>query len=243
MWDVVVFSESQDASAGLTLFAPVSDDVYATSGDDLYIKRSARYLIGAFAFGDTVARARVVTPSMGSLEREVPIFRTFGNIRLVDLPHFRRPDLLEENEPLNFYIQNGAAEQDYGVVFLSSVPRLSKVSWDLVMRFTGSTSLTANAWTKVSLTPDITLPEGRYRIVGFIPISANGIVARIVPVEGARRPGFVCARTEYDALSKSLDNWLADTGIVFTPRTVPKVEFLSAAADTSETVIMFLKRV
>jgi len=78
----------------------------------------------------------------------------------------------------------------------------------------------------------------------MVPISANIVAARIIPITPlGTRPGFIGARTEYDYLTKPIENWLGDTGVEFTPRAIPKVEFLSAAADTSQVVYFFLKRV
>jgi len=247
MWDVIAFYKSI-SSATLTQLDPVTtgEDIYSTSGSDFYL-RGKNKLLWAFGIGTTATRAQLKTPIWSSVPIEVPVYR-FGNFALLNdnwtNPFVGSPIVLgKPNDTLSGYGATGAgsAEDNYLVLALGDRPLRKVDKFDLIWRLTGSTTLTENAWTTVSLTPDVKLPAGKYRIVGMIAISAGAIAARIIPPAGETvRPGFVAGRTEHNAF---INKNLFDTGIVFDPTSIPKVQFLSSSADTSETVLFFLRKV
>lgn len=111
---------------------------------------------------------------------------------------------------------------------------------------TGTTTLTASAWTQVSLTLDQTLPAGYYGIIGSRFFSATGIFARWYPVTGnnSRRPGGICVQAydQMDMWGQRAIPWggrvLAPWGIwlTFYQNVLPKVEFFATSADIAQEV-------
>jgi len=251
VWDVIAWYQDVDTGGSLTALNAVDDAIYATSGKDIYVKRP--WLIYAFGYGANIIRGQLRAPSFGTKHREIPISSS-----LSVAPYFLegggiyslRPQKLDINEPLNAYVAenagSGTSDKLFVVVFLADRPKVvQRKDYDYVLRLTGSTTLTVGEWTQVSLTPDVTLPEGVYRILGMIPISAGCIVARIVATNIPYRPGFKGDTSEVGTMNgdRLAGLFLGDTGVEFTPRAIPKVEFLSKTADTSEVVYFFVKKV
>jgi hypothetical protein len=110
---------------------------------------------------------------------------------------------------------------------------------------TGSTTLTAGAWTSVTLTLDQTLPAGTYGVIGMRAYSATALFARVKPITGIKyRPGGIGVQA-YD----QLDPWwqrawpwggkiVAPMGIwvMFYQNVVPNIDFFATSADTAEEV-------
>ena len=248
MWDVIAFYKSISSSTP-TQLDPVTggEDIYSTSGSSFYLRDKTR-LLWAFGLGSTATRAQLKTPYWTTIPLEIPVYRT-GNFALLN-DNWKEPfkglgfiSLGKPNDTLDAYGATGAgvAEDNWVVVALGDRPLREVKSFDLIWRLTGSTTLTANQWTTVSLTPDTKLPQGRYRIVGVFGISSGAIAVRLIPPTGKTvRPGFVAGRTEWNVF---INKALYDTEVVFEPTNIPKVQFLSSSADTSETVYFFLKRV
>jgi hypothetical protein len=115
----------------------------------------------------------------------------------------------------------------------------------LIVLATGSTTLTPYAWTSVKVVPEIALEAGSYQLLGFIPISAGCVCARVLISGQVARPGF-------SGIKATSINNLKITNLygarnfqncgVFPHTAIPEFQFLSTSADTSEYVIMFLKK-
>jgi hypothetical protein len=115
----------------------------------------------------------------------------------------------------------------------------------LIVLATGSTTLTPYAWTSVKVVPEIALEAGSYQLLGFIPISAGCICARVLISGQVARPAFPGIK------ATSINN-LKITNLygarnfqncgVFPHTAIPEFQFLSTSADTSEYVIMFLRK-
>ncbi len=112
-----------------------------------------------------------------------------------------------------------------------------------IVRCTGSTTLTANKWSLVTVTPDVQLDAGNYALINFIPYSANCVAARAI-VQGQPYRGGVLGlngASENVALQHSTE-WLSyfrdyNYGI-FTHKAIPQFEFLANAGDTTQVVYM-----
>lgn len=117
----------------------------------------------------------------------------------------------------------------------------------LQLQLTGTTTLVANAWTNVNLTPSETLRQGVYEIIGLAAYSAGGQAARLrfqgAP-EAAWTPGCVCSNTNLGVVP-SFMFWNGGMGSFgrYQPTAPPSIEFLSNSADTAETVWMRLLRI
>jgi hypothetical protein len=117
-----------------------------------------------------------------------------------------------------------------------------------IVRCTGTTTLVANAWTTVDVTPEIALEPGTYALVDFYPASATAIAARALIPGQAWRPGKIAHHggTDIQVLrSIGLMRRLFpkyNMGL-FTHMTTPDFQFFATAADTSQTVFIEIVRV
>jgi len=116
----------------------------------------------------------------------------------------------------------------------------------LIVLATGSTSLTPFKWTSVKVVPEIALEAGSYQLLGFIPISAGCVCARVLISGQVARPGYPGIKTSSInglKLSNIYDAFRFQNCGVFPHTAIPEFQFLSISADTSEYVIMFLRKV
>ena len=113
-----------------------------------------------------------------------------------------------------------------------------------IIRATGTTTLTANAWTNVPLTFSESLPAGIWEITGFQAFSANAQAARLVIPGQWARPGCIAAPTDLGVIPSRdfMEGRLGSYGR-FNTTSLPSVEVLSNAADTAETCFFKLVKV
>ena len=248
MYDVVAFYKNVATSGSLTKITPISDNMYHVSGDDLLMKKGKEYLVWAAAHSTNVIRGQLRKPQFGDKYVNIQANRDYNSLFKYFAKNFfiQKPLKLTPDEPLNVYVasdDSGSAEDLFTILFFSSTPKIVRpLDYDYVLRLTGSTTTTGKNWTVVDLTPDVTLAEGTYEIVGMIPYSTNLLAARIIDPNSSNRPGVVGYRTEQGALGFFPGVGLY-TGVRFKPRSIPKMEWLSFAADSSEVIYWFLKKV
>lgn len=207
------------------------------------------FLLWAYVQGPSLTRARINSPSLrvNMLPRIYPIRR--GNLPGNAPPVADYSDYgmtLRSREEIAIETDNDLAtgtERHYAIICVgapvSSPPRGAEF-W---IRCTGSTTLTANAWTLVNLSFEQSIPAGRYEIVRFIPRSANGIAARVVIPGYPERPGTLCVNAIGDEPNRFLFGNRYGSFGVFESVALPAVEFLASAADTSQEVYFGLRRV
>lgn len=108
---------------------------------------------------------------------------------------------------------------------------------------TGTTTLTAAAWSQVTPVLDLPLPAGTYALVGARVMSATGLGFRMKPINDVSwYPGGVAVQApdQYDPPGQSFINPLTGAishwGIWFTffQNTVPNVDIFATSADTKQ---------
>lgn len=110
---------------------------------------------------------------------------------------------------------------------------------------TGTTTLSAGAWTQVSLTFDQALPAGTYAVIGMRAFSATALFARLAPVTGIKyRPGAIAVQA-YDQMDCPFQRMIVAPGIAIAPmgewirfyqNVPPKIDFFATAGDNAEEV-------
>jgi len=251
---LVAWQQSVDQAA-LAAINTVVDDVLTRSGATRYfVPAGYNFVRWALATGPSLTRARIFTPSLGTkrIDLEVEPKRTAANTLTltgleVMLP--RRPYELVPGEEVEFQTAEGGAmaTQMNGVVALSPAELPPMPDGDIrAIRAAGTTTLTAFAWTTVTVTPDTSLEAGTYQLVGMLPISAGAIAARAIITGEVFRPG-APGLAGTDAAASDFDRATMDDTIwyamgEFTHQTIPQIQFFSATADTSETVYLYAVR-
>jgi hypothetical protein len=238
-------------SATLTRIRNLVDDVLNRPSVDRYrVPTAYNYIHWAAALGPNITRAQIVTPTLGVQRQSLEIVpRARGALIFTrSMPEiFKpfRPIALTPDEDLEVQ----AAEDGAGATSVAALVALGPATLPPPpdgpirrIRATASVTLTPNTWTTVTLVPDLSLEPGIYTLIHFIPNSAGCIAARALFVGQVFRPGMPGLPgaepigADYDdGLFRQLGYYAMGT---FKHTDFPQFQFLSATADTSETVIM-----
>ena len=231
--------------------ACVKDDVLTrTAANRFMIPAEVPNVYYKAALSTMLTKARVYTPSL-EVRRTVPyvIPHIRGEIKftpsLFAVDKVEPPIALVPTEELSFYATADGDVDAYGLVSLMPAALPPVPAGDVrIVRSTSATTLTANEWTSCKLTPDVTLEAGTYTLIGMLGISANAIAIRAIISGQVWRPGTPAfAGAEKDVLECASD-FLSEVQRYamgsFTHLTLPEVQFLSSAADTSEVVYLYL---
>jgi hypothetical protein len=202
------------------------------------------------ALSTNLTKARIQTPSLEVRRTKPYVIPQVSDAVSFPLDRFcvdkpYRPISLVPTEEISLYAQTSANVRAYGLVSLGPATLPAAPAGDIrVVRCTGSTTLTANEWTSVKVTPDVSLEAGSYALIGFLPISTGCIAARAIITGQNWRPG-VPGVAETEAAAKKLTpEYLKEVqGYLmgsFTHMTLPEFQFLSSSADSSEVVYLWI---
>ncbi len=152
---------------------------------------------------------------------------------------------LDPQEELPAYGQQGSAgaQDAYACVLFSDEAHSPVKGHFFTVRATGTTTLTAKAWSQVTLTMDLGLPKGQYRLVGARVKSATGLFFRFSIPEQNERPGGLCNQDilAFEPIGQRNGGW-GDWGH-FDHLSIPILELIATAADTAETVWFDLEQI
>lgn len=152
------------------------------------------------------------------------------------------PVTVKQGESLLGYVIDGnsTTEQDYLLVLLADkVPAPVKTPGRWV-RLTGTTTLTADAWTSCPMTFDDQLPFGQYDILGARYVGASPVVGRLsLPGLGSRPP--IWSSTSLLTPSPELFR-IGQLGVLASFRSTAQLtlESLATAGDTAETLWLYV---
>lgn len=227
--------------------APVTDGIM-TQQNSHFLPQKNYQMLYAYYGGAGATRARFITPTFRQLS--TPWIRPI-NLAIVPLDEANLADYsanpllirgLEELQ-LEAYQTTGGAAVVVATAGLASVPPGPAPSGDMIaMRGTGTTTVTAGAWTNCAITWQDTLPNGTYAVVGLECIGVTCVAGRLIFEDQIERPG---------CLGQSLTSGngpplfrYGRLGIWgrFNAYRIPSVEFLCNAADTAQEVFLHLLR-
>lgn len=249
MYTLVAFSESQDTGGVLSYVAALADQHVRIEGDNVVVPAGMSYLLGAYAIGTSITRARVEAPSLRrTLLLDLPevdrgVTTPSSPQTLFDA--FYNPLPLDEFEPIRALVAEDAtgAERETVLLWLGDGAQ-SPVSGDIyTVQATSQTTLVPYAWTNGALTLGQTLPSGRYQVVGFRAQSSGLIAARLVFVGGTWRPGVLGTTAVNQKASPLFRRGACGVLGEFAHDQPPTVDFLSSSADVAETVHLDLIKV
>jgi hypothetical protein len=271
MWHMEAYRSS--LSSGVTntfqqVTAITAGAVLAPSGSGFQVATQLPFLHSLFGVG---AHIENIQPQAASFQPlPYPTFQA-NNVGTAanNPPAFwdlsANPKALRPTEFINMYasqINAGAENEAVFVNFtdnnplpapaVASGPSINGNGQFTIAHGTGTTTLTANAWTQVTITLDTALPAGYYALVGCRAVSAGCLAFRIRPiVEPLWRPGGVGtqAATDQDPPNQRFFNPLTGrispwgVWVYFFQNTFPYVEFWSTSADTVENVYFDLIKI
>jgi hypothetical protein len=249
MFELQCFTSSIANTAADQQINILQDGRFLYSSNGLVIPSKYRNLLVTWAFGTNLTIAKLkpaayrpygdysIMPIMNAAaagDQVSPVVFLNGNPLILDVGDF-----------LPAYGQQGSAGAQQAYVFCilgEAVPQQYKGPVYTV-RGTGSTTLTANAWSNVTLTMDSTLPAGRFRCVGARARSAGALAFRLVFAEQFPRPGAMAYQSDLAALDRWHRRGALGVWGEFDHLQPPSVDFLSTSADTSEYVWLDLVKV
>ena len=194
--------ELSSSLAALTAITPIPDPTLRVAGSDFFVPKGMNQIIAAAAsINSAVAtlRAQIQAPSLRSvLNFDIGAIANglvFGGLPNINIM-FNTPLQLIDNEPLDVFVQNGAAVMNRAFIWLSDGPVQPQKGKIFTVRATGAASLVTASWVNTALTFNQTLPAGRYQCVGFRGWGANAVAARLFFVASGWRPGVLMQNTE-----------------------------------------------
>jgi len=249
---LAAFYKSSYGETGVEMTALPDDVLTRTSDTRFMVPADLNRIRWGAALGENLKRAYFKAPSLEVrriIQDIIPHVRGEKKFPLNGFPIFRpfAPiELIATEEVSAILTTDGSSAGDHVVLVSFSPADLPpRPAGDIrVVRCTSNTTLTAFKWTTCKLTPDVQLEAGTYSLIGFLAISANAIAARAIIHGQVWRPGLPAfAGAEEDV--KELNNrWLTELADYnmgsFTHLTLPEIQFLSAAADTSEVVYLYV---
>ncbi|RLG68659.1 MAG: hypothetical protein DRO11_08755 [Methanobacteriota archaeon] len=257
-FDILAWSEAAPGTGTVGIAAPTTEG-YKVSGDGIKIQSKANLLLGLwYAAESTPGYALLEQPSLGV---QYPRF-----LRSCDLndPDFYAGfnDLLDRPLPLypnEFLVakSNNATDEDtlIGVIVANGFWNPYRGKIDYRIRGYADQTLTANAWTDVSMSWDYNLPDGRYAIVGMTygAYIASGFMqgfARVKLTETMWRPGVPIIQAEGDKVQvmssmgvAPYHKWALSREISFKSEAMPDFEVISPAQLTDHVVELELVKI
>jgi hypothetical protein len=242
------------AQAVLIEIAAQQDQIIAIQNSHLFPPRDLPLKM-AFAHGVTLARARISTPKTRQIA--IPVIPGIEQAALPpDNPYVwdlrRNPYILPREEEIAIEIfQNAVGAEDEWAVLSFDYPTQAALpvpdvipSGDVtVLRATGTTVQTADAWSDITLTYDQQLPVGLYAVIGAQMFGATAHAFRLILDGQYPRPGGI------PQLNPGGRPWegqvMGGMGVWGTFRTVslPRLQVYSDAADAAQEVWIQVVRV
>ena len=241
--------ETSASEAALTAITPIPDGTVAVISNDIRVPAALPNILGASAIINSAAatlRAQLVTPSLRAV---VPfdLAPITNGLVYPGTPGFNQlffaPVPLVGLEPMDLFVQNGAAVMNRGFIWLGDgavKPTTGKI---YTVRATAAATLVTATWVNSgALTFASTLPTGHYQIVGARSWSANQVAFRFFVPSYAWRPGGLAGTAE------STQEWplfrYGNIGVwaEFDNTVPPTIDFMGIT-DTAETVYIDLIKV
>ena len=201
MFHLAAFSGAKTDSTANEAVPRVADGALSVSGSNNYLSPDNLSIFAALVYNDTIARARIVAPSLRNegLPEIFPLNATAEPS--VDFRYSywdKMGPMLRKDEEFGVETSNGASTVDNctALLWLRRVFKPTPNGKRFTIRATSAQTLVANAWTLGGLTFDQTLPFGRYSVIGMAATCNDAHAVRILfPRDQSYRPGVGCGET------------------------------------------------
>ena len=242
MFHLVAYDSSIANGSVFLQVNAVAPDPFSNPQNNNYVIGDLQYIVGASMFGVTAQRMQLRSPTLVQVfNSDVSPVRT-STLGANTFPNWLdlgdSPLKLKNSEQLSvFVIQgNAGAEREYCAVLLADGPLKPVYGPFFTVRFTGTTTLVADAWTTCVLTAEQNLQVGTYTVVGAHVQTATGVYFRLGTQGYPWRPGGVVgsANTSPDPLNQRLGGW--GPWFTFKNTQTLALDVLATAGDTAETV-------
>lgn len=245
MFHTVAFQATQSATLE-TDNTPIPDGLMTVQNGH-FLPQVDMKLLWAAAFGATITRARIVTPSLRQITTPFirPLQPSIAGADLTRLADYsQNPFTIKGLEELQVSSFASSAVQATAVLGLARTQVMPAPQGNIfVMRGTGATTLAVSVWNQVAVTWNDSLPAGQYVCVGLEAWGATLQAARLTFENQWERPGCVgCATAVQSGNSIFRYGKLGVWGNFASVR-MPTLEVLANAADTAQEFYLHLIRV
>lgn len=221
---------------------PAAADIVLQSRDSAIVAKTVNKLGAIWGFGATLTRCQFQAPSLRNVAQlEVqPIMNAMPGAGAYPGGLFvdEHPYQLDDGEELGNYVAHSAAgaERDYAFARLyDAIPTpIAPNSKIFTVRITGTTTLTANAWSNVALTFDQNLPRGKFACVGARFNSAGALAFRFFVINSPYRPGGIAQQSDLAIDEPHQRRGKLGVWFEFDYLSPPTIDVFSTSADTSE---------
>lgn len=247
MYHTCLYTGTVAASDALTSLSVSTDGGDIVSNGQYFPNRDLD-LLGVYAASAGITRSIVNTPTLRSVAglqvRPVRVGALPGtNTNFSDLT--RNPVVMKNQENIDMQAAKAGAgtEAGWAVLFLGNGRYNMASGPRYKLRGTGTTTLTANAWSNVAVTWDFNIQQGWYEIQGIEVVSATAIAARLVVPNYYYRPGVTGLATVGERLpSMFYDGRFGPAGR-FNTVALPGLSVWATSADTAQTIWLDLVKV
>lgn len=239
MYHLAAWFEALGTTAN-TDIQPVADQILSIDNNHFTFNQATQ-LLAAYASSATLSRARIQSPQTRQVS---PVYIRPPTVSLLPptdpniMNLVRNPFVLQPHEEVAIEATSAIAmgtENFYALAWLTWMGTRPWPVGDIFpIRFTGTTTLTANVWSDVTVTFADTLPNGQYTAVfsecqGTTQIAHRWIFDNQVP-----RPGFFGFATL--GLRQPNPFYEGQLGVMgeFPSYSTPRLQVLANAADTAQ---------
>lgn len=245
-------------STVLVNLSAVQDDILtAPQADRFFVDKDFSTVNAAAALGVDLQRGTLDSPSL-EVKRASPEIVPHENgaakftLSAPKIWFPRGEFALVPGEALTAPAANNAAGANkvYTGVWFKKPGALPGIpSGDIItVRATGTTTCVGDAWTSCPITLDKDLPAGQYALIDFVPMSVSGVFARALIPGQSNRPGSIVYQGAAENASRAFDfpTQYKLNGYEmgrFSNQVLPQFQFLCTAADTAQTLILYVVKV
>jgi len=244
-FSLIAFYANQAISAVLAPLPLITDQLFRATGNGVIVDPAHTYLMGVHTQGPTMTRCQLDSPTLRRvLNYEVSPIELAAVAAHGETDSYLfcdQPIKLGQNEELDVEITNTAQDHEYVGLMMGDGPIKPVSVQSYRARFTGSTTVTANAWSTCTLTSDQGLQPGTYDVIGVRCKSATGVFFRLVFANQVARPGGKCIQVAtVQGVVQQQGNKFGSPNFgiwgTFAFNLVPNLEILCDSADTAQSL-------
>lgn len=249
MMHVAAYKASIATGATLAQLTAIAEQPTPTRDNAIVIGKLNK-VISLWALGVTLDRVQWQAPSLRNQVanfEQLPVARVKPAAGTV-WPMFSNPqspmELLAGEELAAYAAQSqGGNETEHAFCLLADqIP--TPIRGNIVsIRFTGTTTLTAAAWTNFTPVLDQILASGRYAVVGGRLNSATALAFRLAHQDYPYRPGMPACSSDnaldpYNSRRGALGTWIEFDSLI-----PPTIDVYATAADTAQSGVLDLIKI
>lgn len=246
-WHLAAYFASLTNGSTNTAVAAVQDNVLTRTTSNNYILPQVGRLRMLYSAGVSITNARINTPSLryvglpsvGPLNLALaipspPNYTDFGEMG----PQLPTADEISAEHSLG----GAAPENEFTLMWVQFQRREVPGGPVFRIRFTATITGAAGTWTAGTMTPDQTLPAGRYAVVGMDVMGTNLAAARLIFPGGTYRPGCLGRNAAGNIQVKAFVDGSMGLYGVFDSVNVPSLETFAIGANTAQTIYLDVVR-